>query len=157
MQLNGLLLIITPDSSHQNRHVDMVKSWKKVIESLGFTRWRYIKDTHLHYMAFRKTTLEPPSQCSDVSPDMLYIPQDYNEDLEENVFLDDYPRSEEDERRCSELFSELPVLDGDDEDSQEEGDEEEGREEGSEVTEEGSEVTNGEPEWKEYDALSLDC
>ncbi|XP_072026370.1 S-adenosylmethionine sensor upstream of mTORC1-like isoform X2 [Amphiura filiformis] len=147
LQLNGLLLIITPDSSHANRHVDMVKSWKKVIESLGFTRCRYVKDTHLHFMAFRKTTLEPPSVVSaEISPDMLYIPQDYNEDLEESVFLDDYPRSDDDDRRCSDLFSELPEY-NDDGDGEEDGDD------ADENGEEGSERINGE-DWEDFDALS---
>ncbi len=131
----------------------MVKSWKKVIESLGFTRWRYVKDTHLHYMAFRKTTLEPPSVVSDeISPDMLYIPQDYNEDLEESVFLDDYPRSEEDDQRCSELFSELPDL-CDDGDNDDEDDDERDADQDTEVRSEG---TNGE-DWKDFDALSIGC
>ena len=99
-------------------------------------------------MAFRKTTLEPPSVVSDdVSPDMLYIPQDYNDELEESVFLDDYPRSEDDDQRCSELFSELPDL---------AGVEEEDEDEEEEDARDSSDITNGE-DWKDFDALSLDC
>jgi hypothetical protein len=52
---HGLLLVVTADSSHQNRHVDMMKSWRIAIEALGFHRWKYFKDVHLHCMGFRKT------------------------------------------------------------------------------------------------------
>ncbi|XP_022081226.1 probable methyltransferase BMT2 homolog isoform X2 [Acanthaster planci] len=109
LQLHGLLLIITPDSSHQNRNAAMVKSWRKALESLGFRRWLYVKDTHLHYMAFRKVSLELSGlDASGAGPDLLYIPQDFNEDLEESVFVESFPRSEEEERIISEGFLELP-------------------------------------------------
>ena len=58
-----------------------MKSWKRAIESLGFKRWKYVKQEHLHCMAFRKITHEhAPTHAqsllvSDVTPDMLYIPQ----------------------------------------------------------------------------------
>lgn len=77
LKMHGLLLVITPDSSHQNKHAFMMKSWKACIESIGFHRWKYCKDTHLHCMAFRKT--EPTKQDYKVlegSSDELYIPQD---------------------------------------------------------------------------------
>ncbi|XP_041457773.1 S-adenosylmethionine sensor upstream of mTORC1-like [Lytechinus variegatus] len=110
LQMNGLLLIITPDSSHQNRNAGMVKSWRTAIESLGFTRWRYRKDTHMHYMAFRKTSQEPPGDLSgnEVGPDMLYIPQDFNEEVEESVFSDCLPKTEAEIADLSEAFNELP-------------------------------------------------
>lgn len=52
---HGVLLVITADSSHQNRHVDMMKSWCTAIEGIGFHRWKYFKDVHLHCLGFRKT------------------------------------------------------------------------------------------------------
>ena len=57
---HGILLIITADSCHQNKHVDMMKSWKNGIESVGYHRWKYEKETHLHCMGFRKTR-----ECAD--------------------------------------------------------------------------------------------
>ena len=74
---HGILLVITADSSHQNRHVDMVKSWTLAIENIGFHRWKYVKDTHLHCMAFRKTRtiLDYLSVKSKLHAN-LYIPQD---------------------------------------------------------------------------------
>ncbi len=70
--LHGLLLVITPDSSHQNKHAAMMKDWKTAIEAIGFHRWKYFKDVHLHCMAFRKTT------ASRLSYDGLLENENYN-------------------------------------------------------------------------------
>ncbi|XP_015208146.1 S-adenosylmethionine sensor upstream of mTORC1 isoform X2 [Lepisosteus oculatus] len=110
LTLNGLLLIITPDSSHQNRHTLMMKSWKIAVESLGFKRYKYVKFSHMHLMAFRKVSLKTTSDLvSRNYPEMLYIPQDFNY-LEEEEFSDVLipARSEfeEDQLVCS--FMELP-------------------------------------------------
>ncbi|RDD43815.1 putative methyltransferase BTM2-like protein [Trichoplax sp. H2] len=75
---NGLLLIITPDSSHQNRNSKMVKSWKSAIESIGFTRWKYVKLDHLHCMAFRKSC-DVTKNDKDKFASSMYIPQDFND------------------------------------------------------------------------------
>lgn len=88
LAVNGILIIITPDSSHQNRNVEMIKSWKVAIESIGFVRWRYLKDTHVHCMVFRKVSpchhsCSKTCSCKisvSVSPDMLYMRQDFSED-----------------------------------------------------------------------------
>lgn len=77
LRLHGLLLIITPDSSHQNKHAEMMKSWKHCIEELGFHRWRYIKATHLHCMAFRKVRICVHYALVSSNHPMLYIPQDF--------------------------------------------------------------------------------
>ena len=122
LQLNGVLLIITPDSSHQNRNAAMIKSWKRAVESLGFRRWLYVKDTHLHYMAFRKVSQELSLAMIDAGPDLLYIPQDFNEDAEESVFDETYHRTEGEDGLLSEGFLELPecAVGNDDEDNEEE-------------------------------------
>ena len=74
---HGILLIITPDSSHQNRHVGMIKSWRSGIEALGFHRWKYVKDTHLHCMAFRRTRTPVDYNSVHIEQHVnLYIPQD---------------------------------------------------------------------------------
>ena len=78
--LHGILLIITPDSSHQNRHAGMMKSWKQCIESVAFHRWKYVKDTHLHCMAFRKTRTSMDYGSCLASHHMLYIPQDSHDE-----------------------------------------------------------------------------
>ncbi|CAD5115624.1 DgyrCDS4579 [Dimorphilus gyrociliatus] len=70
---DGLLVIITPDSSHQNKNMNMIKSWKLAMENLGFTRWRYEKLQHLHCMAYRK--FGKKRVFSD-NYKLLFIPQD---------------------------------------------------------------------------------
>ena len=75
LHLHGLLLVITPDSSHQNKHAVMMKQWKAGIEGLGFSRWKYSKEEHLHCMAFCKVT----NITRDSASDSLSIPQDSHE------------------------------------------------------------------------------
>ena len=52
--VDGLLLIVTPDSRQQHRNVRFTRDWRHTIESIGFARCRYEKLQHLHCMAFRK-------------------------------------------------------------------------------------------------------
>ena len=79
--LHGVLLVITPDSSHQNKHAAMMKEWKTSIEAIGFHRWKYYKDAHLHCMAFRKSSASRLSYDSilENSSYHLGIPQDKHE------------------------------------------------------------------------------
>ncbi|XP_078454974.1 S-adenosylmethionine sensor upstream of mTORC1 isoform X1 [Lampetra planeri] len=117
---DGLLLIVTPDSSHAGRHAGMVRSWRLAIEALGFKRWRYVKASHMHLMAFRKVTNQHSSDLlSHNYPEMLYIPQDFTwEDTErgENgggeMDLGEHPsaRSLFEDRLLADGFSELPDL-----------------------------------------------
>ncbi len=120
LAVNGLLLVITPDSHHQNRNAPMMKSWKKAIEALGFKRWRYVKQEHLHCMAFRKilddVSDKPVTLQQDAGPDMMYIPQDFHDDNTQGkelkagsqFFFGSVPRSEEEEDFLRDSFSELP-------------------------------------------------
>ncbi|XP_069620909.1 S-adenosylmethionine sensor upstream of mTORC1 [Ranitomeya imitator] len=109
LELNGLLLIITPDSSHQNRHAMMMKSWKIAIESLGFKRMTYSKFSHMHLMAFRKTSLKTTIDLLTRNyPDMLYIPQDFNTAAEEASASPCGTRSEVEDEQVAYTFSELP-------------------------------------------------
>ncbi|XP_036731494.2 S-adenosylmethionine sensor upstream of mTORC1 [Manis pentadactyla] len=108
--LNGLLLIITPDSSHQNRHAMMMKSWKIAIESLGFKRFKYSKFSHMHLMAFRKISLKTTSDLvSRNYPGMLYIPQDFNS-IEDEEYSNPscYVRSDTEDEQLAYGFTELP-------------------------------------------------
>ncbi|OXB61963.1 hypothetical protein ASZ78_014860 [Callipepla squamata] len=108
--LNGLLLVITPDSSHQNRRAMMMKSWKIAIESLGFKRFKYSKFSHMHLMAFRKTSLQTTSDLvSRNYPGMLYIPQDFNSiEDEEYSNTSCYIRSDMEDEQLAYGFMELP-------------------------------------------------
>ncbi|XP_068714696.1 S-adenosylmethionine sensor upstream of mTORC1-like isoform X1 [Montipora foliosa] len=107
---NGILLIITPDSSHQNKNAAMIKSWKTGIESLGFVRWKYHKQTHLHCMAFRKVAPCHTYNHVNGSADLMYVPQDFQEEDEE---VSDSISSfciEKDESQIMEWLSELSDL-----------------------------------------------
>ena len=78
LKLHGLLLIITPDSSHLNKNMAMVKSWQWALQQLGFNRWKYTKQRHLHCMGFRKCHQQDlsPSISTDELAEAMYIPQD---------------------------------------------------------------------------------
>jgi len=52
--VDGLLLIVTPDSRQQHRNHRFTCDWRRAIESIGFARCRYEKLQHLHCMAFRR-------------------------------------------------------------------------------------------------------
>ncbi|XP_021431750.1 S-adenosylmethionine sensor upstream of mTORC1 isoform X2 [Oncorhynchus mykiss] len=110
LELHGLLLIITPDSSHQNRHTLMMRSWRVAVESLGFRRCKYIKFSHMHLIAFRKVSLATTSDLvSRNYPEMLYIPQDFQSPEEEDYT--DVPvqvRSDFEDDQLAWGFMELP-------------------------------------------------
>lgn len=81
LRLDGILCIVTPDSSHVNKRASQMKSWKKALEHLGFKRWRYEKLQHLHCMVFRKVdqVSKPKDKISVELTSLLYIPQDHNQ------------------------------------------------------------------------------
>ncbi|XP_038126804.1 S-adenosylmethionine sensor upstream of mTORC1 [Cyprinodon tularosa] len=111
LQLHGLLLIITPDSSHQNRHALMMRSWRVAVESLGFKRCKYVKYSHMHLMAFRKVSLATTSDLvSRNYPEMLYIPQDFhsNEEEEDAAAPQQALRSDMEDDQLAWGFMELP-------------------------------------------------
>ena len=113
LRVHGLLLIITPDSSHQNKHTDMMKSWRAAIESIGFHRCVYHKSQHLHCMAFRKT--HPSSEFSSLLKDYrqsLYIPQDLNT-ISQQPSNDSLSKEESKSKAATVQadFSELPRMD----------------------------------------------
>lgn len=104
LRTHGLLLIITPDSSHQNRHAALMKGWKEAIEAIGFHRWRYEKSTHLHCMAFRKVRVE----AGGLKGEGLPIPQD-REEGEEGVPHTTHTGG--DVETLQETLQELPLVD----------------------------------------------
>ena len=58
-----------------------MKSWKETIEGIGYHRWRYEKNTHLHCMVFRKTRVVwdgggVSGDGGGVGGEGLVIPQD---------------------------------------------------------------------------------
>ncbi|KAL0968581.1 hypothetical protein UPYG_G00268830 [Umbra pygmaea] len=111
LELHGLLLIITPDSSHQNRHALMMRSWRVAVESLGFRRCKYVKFSHMHLIAFRKVSLDTTSDLvSRNYPEMLYIPQDFQSHEDEDDYTDVpvQARSDMEDDQLAWGFNELP-------------------------------------------------
>ncbi|XP_028815150.1 S-adenosylmethionine sensor upstream of mTORC1 [Denticeps clupeoides] len=119
--LNGLLLIVTPDSSHQNRNAPMMRSWRTALESLGFRRYKYKKSSHMHMLAFRKVSLTTTSDLvSNNYPEMLYIPQDFHSLEQEGLDGEIQMRSDLEDDQIAHDFTELPDIpyDSDSEESQ---------------------------------------
>lgn len=114
LQLHGLLIIITPKAGNQRNSTEMMKSWKTAIESMGFSRWRFHSDDHLQFMAFRKVSLDSTTGVTqgEVMSDMLYIPQDYNEECEESVYWESEPRLQVDHQEIRDVFKEFPFQEG---------------------------------------------
>jgi len=79
--VDGLLVIVTPDSRQQHRNHRFTRNWRKTIESIGFSRCRYEKLEHLHCMAFRRLAKDD-CQLTDLESidDALCIPQDHDND-----------------------------------------------------------------------------
>lgn len=50
----GLLIIITPDSSHQGKNMNQMKSWRLALAQLGFIRIYYDKLKHVTCLAYVK-------------------------------------------------------------------------------------------------------
>lgn len=50
----GLLVIVTPDSSHQGKNMNQIKSWRLALAKLGMIRIYIEKLKHVHCMAFVK-------------------------------------------------------------------------------------------------------
>ncbi|PSN54468.1 hypothetical protein C0J52_05541 [Blattella germanica] len=122
----GLLFIITPDSKHSSANAPIMKSWRIVLARLGFSRVYYEKLPHVHCMAYRKdihpeislhwATLALSKQKYEILREAeglssLYIPQDFQEIVEENNSLP-FPkveRTNEDDEKVVVMFSELPI------------------------------------------------
>ena len=60
LRLNGLLLIVAPDSRHVGKGVAWMKAWRTSLEHSGFRRCRYEKLENLHCMGYRATMIESP-------------------------------------------------------------------------------------------------
>ena len=122
LMYNGILVIVTPDSSHQNRNSHMMKSWKIAIQSMGFHRVRYEKLEHLHCIVFRKIELTEQNKTDSflkgVTPDMIYIPQDFNSDcLDETRHNVSSYTADDEEYYKEHVLRELPQFSSDSDDS----------------------------------------
>ncbi|XP_028967105.1 S-adenosylmethionine sensor upstream of mTORC1 [Galendromus occidentalis] len=122
---DGILVVVTPDSKHQQKNQDMVKSWRNALSQLGFDRISYAKHDHLHCLAFRKLCRisrtimslknlcehsfdEMCECCTDRLSPMLFIHQDkldYLSKFEPDPIRE---RSSEEQEHDALMFNELP-------------------------------------------------
>ncbi len=59
LKSGGLLVIVTPDSSHQGKNQEQLRRWRAALASLGMARAYYDKLEHLHCMAYTKMDFPP--------------------------------------------------------------------------------------------------
>lgn len=110
----GLLVIITPDSSHESYNSILMKNWKIALSNLGFWRIKYEKLTHIHCMVFRKCLFKeiPRNWLHSLNntynaKDLITIPQDsrnYKKNIETLEMID------RDDNMVADLFTELVNL-----------------------------------------------
>lgn len=111
----GLLVIITPDSSHASYNSALMKNWKISLSSLGFWRIKYEKLTHIHCMIFRKCFLKqiPRNWLYSLNntknvKDLIMIPQDSKNYNKTNETIDS--SEQRDDNLVANLFTELVNL-----------------------------------------------
>jgi len=51
---NGILVILTPDSCHQQRNNSIIRGWKQALLQIGYQQVYYEKKQHFHGLVFRK-------------------------------------------------------------------------------------------------------
>lgn len=89
----GLLIIITPDSSNQHKNMKLLKNWRWVLAKMGFRRIKIEKLTNLSCLAFRKGIIKEISSLwavNNYESHMEYkfeIPQDREKIIEEKSAL----------------------------------------------------------------------
>lgn len=109
LRLNGLLILISPDSKSLHHNAPMMKSWKTALESIGFFRVKYDKLKHLHCMAFRRCSMLSHvniTNCVSLAH-LLYTPQDFKTYEDDFVVVD---RNDEDDHSICRQFLELPFV-----------------------------------------------
>ena len=91
----GILIIITPDSSNQHKNMKLLKNWRWLLAQMGFKRIKIEKLTNLSCLAFRKGIIkEISSMWANAHFDESYmefkfeIPQDREKPIEEKSSLD---------------------------------------------------------------------
>lgn len=111
----GLLVIITPDSSHASYNSVLMKNWKISLSNLGFWRIKYEKLTHIHCMIFRKCLLKqiPRKWLYTLNntknvKDLIMIPQDSKNYNKTNETIN--ATEQRDDNMVANLFTELVNL-----------------------------------------------
>jgi len=111
---DGLLCIVTPDSSHMGRNSQQLKSWRQGLGLLGLSKVAYEKCQHFHGLVYRKPTCliqsllrdEGVNLLGENGEDLFYIPQDFTTTICEAPVNLEFTEEERD--LMKECFSELP-------------------------------------------------
>ena len=111
---DGLLCIVTPDSSHQAKNMHQIKSWRRGLQRMGMRNVAYHKSKHFHGIVCRKpsqivhdlTKEESANEDMDNVEEMFFILQDSVKDCE--VDLVDHVELDRDSFVTD--FQELPDL-----------------------------------------------
>jgi len=113
---DGLLCIVTPDSSHMGRNSQQLKSWRQGLCLLGLTKVCYEKSQHFHGLVYRKPNKilqqlireEAENVLGADRTDLFFIPQDFSTKIvEDNDIVE---LTEEERELIKESFFELPDL-----------------------------------------------
>lgn len=110
LKTEGLLIIISPDSSHVGVNAQLMKSWRFILAQMGYSRVKYEKLLHIHCMAFRKCYDKAISKrWADIYAGQqiykeMYIPQDFNIQVEKS----DIYETKVNQNMVAEFFNELP-------------------------------------------------
>lgn len=91
LKSEGILIIITPDSSHKQLNARLMKNWRYTLGIYGFSRIKIENLKHITCMVFRKSIDRAiPWNWSNIHKESymseeLKIPQDYNFDVDYEV------------------------------------------------------------------------
>eukprot|EP00092_Neocalanus_flemingeri_P015016 GFUD01016218.1.p1 GENE.GFUD01016218.1~~GFUD01016218.1.p1 ORF type:complete len:321 (-),score=89.20 GFUD01016218.1:7-969(-) len=112
---DGLLCIVTPDSSHMGRNSQQLKSWRQGLGLLGLSKVSYEKSQHFHGLVYRKPrkllqhliSKETEKVVGGDRNDLFYIPQDFSTTIDEEK-CENVELTEEERETIKDSFFELP-------------------------------------------------
>jgi hypothetical protein len=78
LTIGGLLLIATPDSACQNKHMFWMRDWYSALTQIGFKKLSYAKEKHFHGLSVVKINnfTEPGEEKRKELAEKMYILQD---------------------------------------------------------------------------------
>jgi len=86
---NGILIILTPDSCHQQRNNSIIRGWKEALVQIGFQRVYYEKKQHFHGLVFRKLGEVQHSLALEEANLPRIAKGSFGRDATDNVIADD--------------------------------------------------------------------
>ena len=85
---HGLLLIVTPDSSHQAKNLGQMRAWRLAMARAGLVRVYVDKLRHVHCLAYAKVAEEHSNACAkEVEMLCAKLKEDANLDTDDTAAL----------------------------------------------------------------------